>query len=195
MRVEHQIILEFSELSEEAKHKAHENYISKGWGDHDGSDNRKSLEEFEKYFPVNIKNWEYGYQNFINWSLDYMDEGIEELRGNRLRTFLLNNYIPYLENPKTYYSKDYKKIRKSKIQRNIECPFTGYYLDMVLIEPLLKFINEPNKQEDMYSIMNDCLNEWVSACSQDVEYQNSFEYFEEMCERNYYEFLQDGTFI
>tara|TARA_R100000008_G_C3576039_1_gene165338 strand:- start:953 stop:1540 length:588 start_codon:yes stop_codon:yes gene_type:complete len=195
MRVEHQIILKFSELSEEAKQKAHENYITKGMIDFDIEENRKSLNEFEKYFPIKIKDWEYGYRNFINWEMDYLDNEILELKGNRLRTYLINNYMDGLEKPKTYYSKNYKKKRKSKIQKSIDCPFTGFYLDNEILQPIFNFIKNPDKYQDLESIMNDCLNEWISICNANIEYQESSEYFEEMVEANEYEFLENGDLI
>ena len=186
------------ELDEDAKEKAFNEYCGSEqyfWGD----DNKATLNEFERIFPVIIKDWRYGGGNsYINFCFTN-DDDIENLSGVRLLKYLINNYYDYLYEPKTFtknkmYTTNNKK-RKSKIiyQKN-DCRLTGYCLDCDILEPIYEFLKKPNKYITFYDLMNDCLQSWLSACEKDYEYTYSEEAFIETSEANEWYYTKDGEF-
>lgn len=199
-------IFTFDELTEEAKEKAIEKFRSNDdyfWDD----DNRKVLDEFEKNFPVNIGTWEYGYHKYINFTMESFenDEQVLEFTGQRLATWLWNNYKDVLYKGK-YYSKgnytyvnpenvnDYKyeyKQRYSRVLLEENC-LTGYCVGYDILKPLHDFIKKPNNSDTFESLLNDCLESWLDSCHKDYEYSQSDEAITETIEANEYYFDEEG---
>lgn len=178
------------ELSDTAQEKAHNDYLATA-GHAWAEENRESLLSFAKLFPVNIQDWEYGYRNYINWS-SQIEENHQELNGVRLLKHLLNEYIPALEKFK-YLQHVKGKAHYSKVQKEISCPFTGYYMDEVLIAPILKFIKNPDENLTMEDLLSDCLQSWVFACDSDYQSTLTMEYFKEMSEANNWTYEENGA--
>lgn len=188
-------VYRFEELSHSAKQNAlyqfqcNDTYPS-------NVENKEVLEAFTNIFPVKVKDWEYGsYRNdHISFSFT-ADDDIENLSGVRLATYIYNNYFHDLFKGKFYYKKYYFKSRKSKVFFDNCCPLTGYYIDMEMLDPVYDFLKKPTNGITFYDLMEECLNNWVSACTKDMEGYYSEENLKEAAEANNWEFYEDGTLI
>jgi hypothetical protein len=183
-------LFDLDELNEAAQEKAHNEFIANSDNPWE-SENRDSLNAFAEFFPVRIKDWEYGYRNFINWTSD-VKPSHNELNGIRLLKHLHSEYMPALEKGK-YLNHIKGKAHYSKVQKEISCPFTGYYMDDVLIDPLLKFIKNPEEHISMEDLLSDCLQSWVFACRDDHESTQTMEYFKEMSDVNGWTYEENGV--
>ena len=72
-----------------------------------------------------------------------------------------------------------------------ECPFTGYYMDEMILKPLRDFLADPDDRT-LEELSFECARAWVEAVIQDMEYQMSDEYLFEHAEANEYLFYEDG---
>jgi hypothetical protein len=196
MRVIEVLIYNIDELSEKAKEKAFNKWLNDNmypWN----SDNEKTLNTFAEIFPVRIKNWEYGYQNFINFDFIGAEE-YKEIKGIKLLKFLYNNYFEYLFKGRYYslYSRTNGKSLKSRYSKIIFdncCTLTGYWLDQDILQPIYDFLKKPNKCITFYDLMKKCLNNWVKACKNDFESYNTEENFIEESQINEWEYTAEGN--
>lgn len=206
MRQETINIYQFGELSEKAKEKAlgkwNANNCTSDWS----KENIDSLKKFYEIFPIQDSPFsrEWGSQtDFTGSEEDF------QLSGHRLAKYLWNNYSHILWKGK-YYSiwsktdinphytpngnapKGELKTRYSKIIKvSKNCNLTGYIADEWLLDPIYKFIENPD-DTDFDQLLIKCVESWEDYNKQDDEYHQSMEYFEEMCEANGYEFTEDG---
>ena len=159
------------------------------------TENENSLKGFENIFPIKSTNWEYGYQNFINYKLDTIDyDEVWEFTGIRLLKWLVNNYWNDLFKPKYIGNLESKKGFHpvySKCTFDNSCVLTGYCLDNDILDPIYNFIKKPD-ESTLEDLLYDCLQSWVFACRNDYEYQQSDEYITEEILANEYEFTADG---
>lgn len=196
-------IYDYEELSPKAKEKAYNDFLNTD--DYFSADeNKTTLEKFAKIFPVNRLEWEYGYGQYINFSMNTEYEEIDELSGVRLLKYLWNNYSSYLFKGNYYWlhSKIEKsenkptigkfKTRTSKLLKNTDCVLTGFYLDMEILDPIYKFLNKPSDNITFKDLMRKCLNSWLKTCVNDYNNYYSEENFKELCMANEWEFLNDG---
>jgi len=195
MRIIETEVFEFDELSDEAKEMAitgfrEDEYF---WGE----DDRKTLEEFEKIFPVKVGRWEYGYcHSYINFEMDtWVDNDVLSFTGVRLLKYLVNHYWHNLFKGKFICGDKYPKFRHSKVIFDNSCVLTGCCLDMDILNPIYEFLKKPDEHTTLEELMRDCLQSWLSACDNEVEYQNSDEAIIERIEANSYEFTKDGKLI
>lgn len=192
MRIMKTKVYKYEELSEDAKESAREWYVNGleyFWKD----DNSNVLEAFTDIFDfIKIGEWEYGYRNFINFSLD-LDDTILELSGNRLAKWLYNNYYDQIIKGK-YYHKN-KTSRHSKVIMQQDCNLTGYYIDMDTLDPMFTFLDNQWHTWGIEDIIRKCLNNWIRACQQDYEAQFETECVEKTISCNEYEFTEAGKFI
>ena len=170
----------FDELSPEVQEK-----VISSWRNDDqypwDSENVDTLKRFADIFPVEIKNYEYRFNNsHINWKLSEVNPPVAAFTGLRLRTWLLNNYYNTLYQGKRYYASNYTKKRVSKvIIEQADCPLTGYCMDYDILQPIWDFVKNPNTYQTLGDILQDCLNSWLSACQKDYKYWNSSESIKE----------------
>lgn len=188
-------IYSFDELSKKAKEKALEHFRNSDiyfWS----IENEKTLEEFAKVFPVNIKEWEYGYRNYINFNLT-CDDKIAELKGIRLMKYLYKNYEHILFKPKFLHTKiigsENNITGHAKLLKDNCCVLTGYCIDDDILKPIYDFLKNPKDSITFQDLMGDCLQSWVYACNKEYEYAYSDEGIRGHIEANEYEFLEDGT--
>jgi len=183
-------VFEYKELSEEAKEKVLNEVRSwdlYAW-EHE---NRATLDAFCDEWGITNLDWEYGgYRpSHISGSFNFDEE--ENLKGVRLRTWIINNHWGDLYRKKYVgWLKTQKRPHHSKCQIEEAMP-TGYYLDSVIRRPIYKFLQKPNGQL-MEDILKDCLEEWVEACNEESEYCFSREGIEELITINEYRFLENG---
>ena len=163
------------------------------------NENEDTLKAFENIFPIKVGDWEYGYRNFINFKMTVDYEEIENMTGIRLLKYLWNNYRRDIYNGK-YYStsghydeqgKYHYKKRYSKITLEHSCVLTGYCMDDEILQPIYDFMQKPDNRT-FYDLINDCLHNWIFACNQELEYQNSDEAIIETIQANEYDFLENG---
>lgn len=205
MRIIETAVYKFDELSEQAQQKVIENWRTDEqhpWSD----ENRESLEAFCNLFPIKSTDWEYGYRNYIN-SRFTGDSDHEELSGIRLQRYLVNNYWRDLFKGK-YYSINLRengtysfKSRHSRCQFESSCPFTGYFMDDVILQPIIQYMLDPRKtgsfwqQTNFADLLHDCLQAWLKGCQDDYENWLSEEYIREEIFANDYEFTEDGKLV
>jgi hypothetical protein len=209
MRTKTVTIHTFEELSDDAQQTAIDNWreqaIDFAWN----AEWRDSLNAFCDVTGIDAYDWQVGYGgSYVNWRFDGL-EGIEpdDLTGLRLRTWLINNWLPKFRTGKWYsQSWDSKnrildcskggKSRYSRIQFEYDnCPLTGYCGDMSLIQPVLNFIAKPDSRTSLADIIEDCLSGWARDWEVDMEYQRSDEYIRDAIESNEYEFYADGSMV
>lgn len=211
MREIRQTVYTVSELSDGAKAEAYHNWLQ-GWDYHRADDNEASLKAFADVFPVSVGDWEYGGYSrpYIQWDFTE-DDDIKALEGQRLATYIYNNYWTFITKGRYYslWSKKDKnpyyregghapygdlKTRYSRVLIETEgaCPFTGYYMDNVLLSPIFEFLKKPVAHMDFEDLLELCLDGWVDACNSDREESSSMEAFEEQAEANGYEYYENG---
>lgn len=203
-------LYKFTELSTEAKQKAVDQWRNNSDSEPFWSgENRETLEKFAEIFPIKITHWSYGERgervDFHFTSEDY----IEELSGQRLATYIWNNYRTEIYSKKYYtgtqrtkpnpYFKNNPQApqfttwdRYSKIQiEKYSCPLSGFYLDNEILHEIWQFLDKPDSR-NFKELLSECFNAWVKACNLDMQEQNSYEVISERLEANEYEFLKDG---
>lgn len=185
------------ELSEKAKERAYHKWLEADWYPWE-KENKKTLEEFCKIFPIKVTDWTYGgYKDYIEF--EFLDDDIKDLAGLRLLRYIYNNYFDYLYKGKYYLKYDPTtgkyKGRRSKIILDNCCPLTGYYLDNVILEPIYNFLKKPKDYITFYDLMVKCLDAWVKECSKDYQYCTSMEYFIELSRINGWEYRENGEMI
>lgn len=211
-------LFDYDELSDEAKKKAHEDWLSQGHEHFWGGEVRDTLKKLEEEFGIEVTRWSYdscGYDcgtiRFEDWNDDQL-----ALAGERARAFLWNRFGHLLLTGR-YYSKFHgTKHAHSKFwfDRVYDgtCPLTGVCFDNDALDPLAYFCfgvkwDEKAKKRVMVphderwrwrsttveEIIRDCVDSLFESARQDCEYQDSEEYFTEMCEANDWTFEEDGT--
>jgi hypothetical protein len=165
-------VYQFNELSEQAKQKAIDWWI--GVDDHYPwhDENTSSLHGFCDEFNLSRLSYEYSTHrpSFANAEID--DVTIAELSGIRLFKYLTNNY-------------DLKTLLSGN------CPFTGYYLDESLVDPIRKFMKKPDSRS-FQDLIDDCLTQWATDVVKDIEHYYSEESAIESIIANEYEFTENG---
>lgn len=68
---------------------------------------------------------------------------------------------------------------------------TGYYLDETILGPA----KQPTGGKDFGDVVNECMTAFFEACSEDVKYTRSQEYFADFAENNNFEFYENGICI
>ena len=162
-------------------------------------ENRKTLLEFERIFPVKVTDWQYGGgYKYVRFHMTCDDE-VAELEGFRLAKYIWNNYRHDIYKGK-YYSKGkfidgkYHYVsRRSKVNLEQGCNLTGYYLDYDILKPIYDFLDSPEPYVTFEDLMEKCLESWINACEDDYEGYYSIDNFMEIANANNYEFYEDGS--
>lgn len=215
MRTANVEVFRFSELSEEAKERAHHNWVKGQYPYCYDREARDTIEAFEKEFGVKVPRWEYSsYSYDFHLDTSMIDDDVLALKGNRARAWFWNNHGDILLTGR-YYSKFHgTKHAHSKFffDRVYDgtCPWTGYCMDCSALDPIAHFCfgvewDEKEKRrvpssrklsvDDSHtveSLLREGLDSLFSSLKADCEYQESMEAFAEACEANGYEFTADG---
>ena len=113
------------ELTREAQAKAHSH-----WAEHCDytwdRENRATLQAFERIFNIKVERWSYDSCTYTYRFTSHYSEEEDNLKGTRLLKYLVNNYWNDLYPHKTYWSRNYKKKRKSRVFVSDDCVLTGY---------------------------------------------------------------------
>lgn len=158
MRTETITIYSYSELSEEAKERAYDEWMPYYAFE---ADNRRTLEAFCDAFGIEVYGYEYdSYCHSFQWRAK--NEGDEEITDNEYIRHCLSLFEP-----------------------------TGYYLDETILGPA----KQPTDGKDFGDVVNECMTAFFEACSEDVKYTRSQEYFADFAENNNFEFYENGICI
>ena len=158
-----------------------------------------SLKALIKASGLYLRDWSLGtesYRSYINidWELD-----VAILSGQRAMAWLENNLLSDLRIKKN--TKDYLKYNNGYIEKSLRpysvgkippCPFTGYCADDTYLDSLIKDITNGCTLEEAY-------NNLAGVCSRmlenDLDNQNSEEYFLDHADVNQYQFTEDGQIV
>ena len=183
-------VYHFNELSDRAKDTAYYQWVSNA--DYDSNCNMDTLKEFERLFNVKAYDWRYDECMYNYHFRTSYDNGIDELSGERLYKFIINNYYGYLFKSKTYYSEDYNKSRKSRISIQKNSMLAGLYADDEILGPIYAFLKKPDKNTTFYDLINKCLDSFFDYCKKDYEWSISEERFDEECREMGHLFYENG---
>ena len=155
----------FDELPIETQEK-----IAESWRNNDdfpwGDEWVDSLNEFCEYFGLKINHW--------SGDAEAGKMAHSDISGARLYEMLINRYGMH----------DMK-----------DCPFTGYFGDESLLEPMRDFIKKPNKNISFYELINECFDNWTKEHQKDIEYWESFDGIKEEILTHDYQFKADGDLL
>jgi len=175
------------ELSEDAKQKAYQNFLETReyfWLDEWVESMQKGLKEFE--FDLSDYNIDPHYPGRSNVRIKHMgNDDILELKGVRLWKYIRANGFEYIQN---HYTKKLENIHDKN------CPLTGYCGDVDFLEPIVKFMERPDSST-IEDLMQECIESVLNGIREDVEYQDSFEFFEQEAEANNLEFTENGDIV
>ena len=203
MRTETTTIYKFDELPSEAKATAIEKFRESNY-DLPYFWTGEALEAIKKgldAFQCDLKNYsiDWSNPNGSDFTIRY-PENAEELTGNRLRTWLINNADSGTLTEPKHYGKyiSGEKGQRGRYQRcsrilktESSCPFTGVCYDESFLDPIRKFIQRPDN-----STLSDLMEAACIAVNRDIEseieYQNTDEAIIETIQANDYEFYLNG---
>lgn len=146
------------------------------------NENNDTLKAFADLFEINLN------RGTDNPRFELYDN-ILELSGQRLATYLWNNYRTKLYKGKYYYTKT--KSRHSRVTLEHSGVLTGYCLDDNILSEIYSFIAKPDSR-DFKTLLINCLESWEYAVRRDQEYQDSDLYIIETIIANEYDFTKDG---
>ena len=211
MRIEETRVYKFEELTDDAKQNAVGQFAG-----HDelycwSTENTDTLKAFCEMFCIDSPNFQYGFCNAFIDTVKYNTENdIAELTGVRLLKYLINVfwddvYKPQFKGSMGHHTKHKRtknitakttkneySVYYSAIFYDACCPLTGYGMDYDILQPLLDFMQCPDKHSTIDDIINACLSSWLSACSAEYEYAYSTEAITETIESGDYEFTENG---
>ena len=207
----------FDELSDEAKKRAHETFLSTGNYSGASSDATATIKRVEELFGIKLSDWEIGsscprYPTVTFQGSRWHDDALD-LKGNRARAYLWNNFGKVLLTGR-YYSKWHgTKYAHSRFffDRVYDgtCPLTGVCFDRDALDPMAYFLfgvvwNGEKRVSSgrslragnavtVKSVIQDCVYSLFKAFNADCEASESMDYFAELCEGNGWTFEEDGT--
>lgn len=204
-------IYKFEELSEEAQQKA----IDSNRTDIDNSyiydEAHETVKEFNRIFDT-----EEGNRSWLEFTTSRIDDNVLEMKGMRLRTWIINNFGDYLYTPKFIGSMDknevisHKRIKSKKLsngnvfnpyysgcQKDNCCVLTGVCYDDSILQPVYDLIewNEKadyNSYQDFESLMTDCFQNLERDLESELEAMSTDEYISDHLIDNEYDFTEEG---
>lgn len=208
MRTVRTKVYKFSELSKSAKQKAIENYRNGSVDtDYIYDEANKTVEEFHSIFGT-----ESGRNSWLDVRCGHIDDNIANLKGLRLRTYIINHFWDSLFKGKyfslwsktevsyKYYKEGHPVLKKrySKVMFENSCPLTGVCYDMSLLAPIYDFLEYKDKPDyysymDFETLMNDCFDSLKKDVESEVDSQYEDEQIISAIEGNEYEFTKEGN--
>ena len=201
----------FDELSTEAKQTALNNYIAKEDFYYIWSEAKNSVKAFNELF--NLRS---GRNSWLEYDHNF-DDNITELKGLRLRKYLINNFGYALYkgkyrkmidghktikcfSPKYWQTNEGKKhtFLYSKLFSEHTYVLTGVCYDENILDPIYNFIDNYKENANNYQytniidLLDNCFESLKKAIENEIEYLQSEEAYSEHCEANEYKFLSNG---
>lgn len=198
----------FNELSESAQNVAINNHRENIDTDFIYDEAYNTVKAFHELFGTKEGN-----RSWLDINTNNFEENVTELKGLRLRTYIINNFGYALFKGK-YYSlwskKDitYKhhkngypvlKTRHSKVIFENSCVLTGVCYDESILQPIYEFLEYKNK--DYYSYMdiecliNECITNLEKDIENEIEAMNAEGYITEDIINRELQFTEDGEVI
>lgn len=122
-----------------------------------------------------------------------------DLKGLRLRTFIINNYYSDIYSSKIFRIKDnWYKRRTSKLFKQRCCELTGVCYDESILSPIYNLIESyTDKMSEVTfdDLITDCYDNLRIAINDEIEYNESDKAILESIELTGYEFDEDGDII
>lgn len=198
----------FDELSEEAKNTAIENYRNSGIIDNDYiyDEAHATVNKFHEIFGTKE-----GGGSYFDINTDHINDSINEMKGLRLRTYLINNFWKYIYTGKYYslwskidmpfnahHGKPFPKLksRHSKVIFVKDCPLTGVCYDHSILFPIWDFIEKYSEKKYSYvtfeMLMNDCIESIEKDVIDEVDARDTDEAIIEEIKANDYTFTESG---
>ena len=189
-------VYSYDELTQEAKEKAHMDYRNNQeyfWLDE--IDN--SIKAIGSLLDIELEVRDI-YCNTFRGFFDYPCD-LEDLSGSRAIAWI-HNHVDFKKPAyKLRSHKGYKKGMRHALPLSLmeDTMLTGYCADYILHEAYKLFIERLRKHptlklNDFFELLADAA---AKEYENEVDYQNSEEYFADLCEANDYTFLADGTFF
>lgn len=192
-------VFEYNELSTKAQEKAYSEWLQGRewfWGNEAVS----TMNKFADVFFLNIRNYTISddYRSDISWNFtSAFSYDVQEFSGQRLGTFIWNNFRKEIYARKYYHNKpvgsEGYKSRYSNLQVfERGCSLNGFIYDVQILEPIWSFIDKPCENTDFEDLINQCFNSFLEFCKVDIEDCFSSERFEEECKDQELRFLESG---
>lgn len=210
MRTIQTTVYKFTELSETAKQNAINKYRENDSSSFDYiyNDAHNTVNAFHDHFGTKegIKSW-------LDVRTSHLDDSLMELKGNRLRTYILNNFYSALYKPSFLglIDKEVKKHRMVKSFKNYKnelhsfvysniiltnsCVLTGVCYDNSLLEPIYKFIRNPESHVNFEMLLNDCFESLERDIEAEIQDRTSDMSIKEYLIDNNIEFTEGGELI
>ena len=200
-------VYSFDELSEEAKETAINNYRGDGIDtSHNWVEASKSVKAFHNVFGSRE-----GYSSWLDINTENIEDAISELSGQRLRTYLLNNFgeafyeRKYLKSGAVEVAPAKHRMRKIEVAANgaiwvkylsnflveSSCPFTGVCWDENLLDPFKAFIKNPDSRT-FEDLLGEAVESLQNCLEKEGEYRNSDEAITEWLSDGDDEYTEDG---
>jgi hypothetical protein len=163
-----------------------------------------SLKECFKSAGLELKNWQLGgqgcYVKFTMptyWSeLADCDMLVEEYTGRRALNWLKDAFGLKSVKRVNYIGDDKRKHFRYEVtkldEKDWSCEFTGYYADCDYLDSLLDDIKSGCTLEEAFHNLADICGKLID---QEIEYQQSEEYFIEHARANNFQYTKDGVMI
>lgn len=208
MRTVCKTVYQFHELSEQAQKKAIENYRANEVNtDYIYDEAYNTVKKFNEVFGLKEDR-----RSWLDFNAGHIDGNILNLKGQRLRTYIENNFGAHITKGK-YFSlwsksevsfKHHKdghpalKSRYSKVMFERNCALTGVCYDQSILQPMYEFLDwnlrpDYNSYMDFETLMNDCFASLAKDIEDEVAAQNSDEAIADTIESNGYEFDENGN--
>lgn len=206
-------VYRFEELSKEAQQKAIDNYRNDGIEtDHIYDEMHETVKAFNDLFGT-----EEGRNSWLDVRTGHIDDNICQLKGLRLRTYIINNFWSSLYKGRYYsvkgeitkrhprikkewlpHSKKYFYAYYSAVQFTNDCPLTGVCYDHSILQPVYDLIERYKENQRYHDIltfeelMTECFYKARKAIEDEEEYLNSDEAIRELLEGQDDEYTKDG---
>ena len=192
MREETITIYNYSELSDKAKDNAYENFVMNN-EHHFEEEGIDTLMSFLKWSGISITRWEIGAYQYSYINTDIPEDCQQEIRTMRVECRLrgLDEHDTEETLLETFeqIEIDINRMSPNYPRENIKFWGNGYE------ESIIHWWDEHLKENPLdnigafHAVVHGALSMMVS----EMEYQESQEYFEDLCDGNDYEFKEDGT--
>lgn len=174
-----------------------------------------SLRKFCEWFDVEVREHPHSWTGEVWLKDSELNEWLEGncldgLQGERLRRWIDRKYGSVLRKPKVYGDKyGSGKKRTSRIMtEETNCPFTGYYMDEALLDPIRRYVNLAHRPAHLLfnvyatkgmpkhytygDVMDECISAFNFAITADYEHWLSDECIVEDMDCNDWRFTEDG---
>jgi hypothetical protein len=206
-------LYQFNELSKSAKTSALEEIrtmeIENPWFIHEVNETWK---KFTDIFSIHWHEMNY-LEPYHNKYRINLDSEILSLSGQRLATYIWNNYNMHIFKGKYYgklskYFANGEKIpvskehpngtrhvkRYSRCQLTNDCVLTGVCYDQDILQPIYDFLENPS-DIDFENLLENCISSLCSSVQSEYDYSISDCALIELIEANGYEFTELGKLV